>query len=87
MIPLKVDKSLSIKQQHNQAQKRGRIVHLERKDLLSGVIDKTYIEWINEEKVSKVRTITLKNAIDYYIDYKITDSPLEMTGIPSQEGE
>ena len=41
------------------------------------IIDKTYFEWINEDKVSKVRTITLKNAIDYYIDYKITENQSE----------
>ena len=70
MIPLKVDKSLSIKQQHNQAQKRGRIVHLERKDLLSGVIDKTYFKWINDDKVSKIKSVTLEDAINFYKDQK-----------------
>ena len=69
-IPLKVDMSLSTIQKHNQAQKRGLLVHQRRKDLLNGVIDKTYFEWINEDKVSKVRTITLKNAIDDYLLFK-----------------
>ena len=79
LIPLEIDMSLSTIQQHNQAQKRGLLVHQRRKDLLNGVIDKTYFEWINEDKVSKVRTITLKNAIDYYIDYKITENQSEET--------
>ena len=79
MIPLKVDMSLSTIQQHNQAEKRALKVHQQRKNLLNGVIDKTYFEWINEDKVSKVRTITLKNAIDYYMDYKKTENPSKET--------
>ncbi len=79
MIPLKVDMSLSTIQQHNQAEKRALKVHQQRKNLLNGVIDKTYFEWINEDKVSKVRTITLKNAIDYYMDYKTTENASKET--------
>ena len=79
LIPLEIDMSLSTIKQNNQAQKRGLLVHQRRKDLLNGVIDKTYFEWINEDKVSKVRTITLKNAIDYYIDYKITENQSKET--------
>ena len=70
LIPLEIDMSLSTIQQNNQAEKRGLIVHQQRKNLLNGIIDKTYFEWINDDKVSKVRTITLKNAIDDYLLFK-----------------
>ena len=79
LIPLEIDMSLSTIQQKHQAEKRGLMVHQQRKNLLNGIIDKTYFEWINKDKVSKVRTITLKNAIDYYIDYKITENQSEET--------
>ena len=79
LIPLEIDMSLSTIQQKHQAEKRGLMVHQQRKNFLNGIIDKTYFEWINKDKVSKVRTITLKNAIDYYIDYKITENQSEET--------
>ena len=70
LIPLEVDMSLSTIQQHNQAEKRALKVHQQRKNLLNGVIDKTYFEWINEDKVSKVKFVTLEDAINFYKDQK-----------------
>ena len=70
LIPLEIDMSLSTIQQHNQAQKRGLLVHQRRKDLLNGVIDKTYFEWINDDKVSKVKSTTLLDAINFHKEQK-----------------
>ena len=52
LIPLEIDMSLSTIQQKHQAEKRGLMVHQQRKNFLNGIIDKTYFEWINEDKVS-----------------------------------
>ena len=70
LIPLEIDMSLSTIQQKHQAEKRGLMVHQQRKNFLNGIIDKTYFEWINEDKVSKVKSMTLEDAINFHKELK-----------------
>lgn len=79
LIPLEIDMSLSTIQQHNQAEKRGLKVHQQRKNLLNGIIDKTYFEWINDDKISKIVEYNIENAINSFLHFKKSNSVKEKT--------